>query len=422
MADRSRGPIRLFRISGIDVFLHWSWFVVALIEISARGRRYPSLAWNVAEYLTLFAIVLLHEFGHALACRQVGGTANKIVLWPLGGVAYVDPPPRPAATLWSIAAGPLGNVLLLGVFYGLTRWATVQGWRTAAPHAYMLLLSVVFINLGLLVFNLLPIYPLDGGQILRALLWFVFGRARSLKIVAALGILGAIALVAVAVWLHSFWIGLIALYMVMNCWVGLQQAQILSRSESMTPASHGAFHEEYSEVTDPKIQSRVDARHAAKISRVRALGFLPLAYRMETLPPYSAITKFPIALMMMSKAVVVFSKPARLAVVGPLLSRSNPSSIAEIMGLGVRFYSVFVDGTLLMSTSFRTAYTPSPICRVIVNPPCETVEDAWLAHERKVAELVAQGMTVRDLNAFADYVAIEKTKLGINAFSATGSQ
>jgi Zn-dependent protease len=102
MQSTSQGSIRLFRFAGIDVFLHWSWFVVAALEISARGRRYPSIAWNIAEYLALFLIVTLHEFGHALACRQVGGTANKIMLWPLGGVAYVDPPPRPAATLWSI--------------------------------------------------------------------------------------------------------------------------------------------------------------------------------------------------------------------------------------------------------------------------------------------------------------------------------
>jgi hypothetical protein len=54
-----------------------------------------TFAWNIAEYVILFALVLLHEFGHALACRQVGGTANQIVLWPLGGVAYVEPPPRP---------------------------------------------------------------------------------------------------------------------------------------------------------------------------------------------------------------------------------------------------------------------------------------------------------------------------------------
>ena len=73
------------------------------------------MVWPVLEYLALFVIVLVHEFGHALACRQVGGQANQIVLWPLGGVAYVAPPPRPGATLWSIAAGPLVNVVLAPV-------------------------------------------------------------------------------------------------------------------------------------------------------------------------------------------------------------------------------------------------------------------------------------------------------------------
>jgi hypothetical protein len=66
---------------------------------------HASIAWNVAEYLALFLIVALHEFGHTLACRQVDGTADKVMLRPLGGVAYIDPPPRPGATLWSIAAG-----------------------------------------------------------------------------------------------------------------------------------------------------------------------------------------------------------------------------------------------------------------------------------------------------------------------------
>ena len=110
-----QGSIRLFHFAGIDVFLHWSWFVVALYEINGRGRSYSSITWNVLEYLALFVIVMVHEFGHALACRQVGGAANQIVLWPLGGVAYVDPPPRPGATLWSIAAGPLVNVVLIPV-------------------------------------------------------------------------------------------------------------------------------------------------------------------------------------------------------------------------------------------------------------------------------------------------------------------
>src|SRR5215469_6870913 len=81
-----QGSFRLFRFSGIDVFLHWSWFLVAIYEIQSRAGRYSSVTWNALEYLGLFLIVLLHEFGHAFACRQVGGRANRIVLWPFGGV------------------------------------------------------------------------------------------------------------------------------------------------------------------------------------------------------------------------------------------------------------------------------------------------------------------------------------------------
>ena len=84
---QNSGSFRLFRIAGVTVYLHSLWFVVAFYEISTHNR-YSSIAWNIAEYLGLFLIVLLHEFGHALACRQVGGTADQILLWPLGGVAY----------------------------------------------------------------------------------------------------------------------------------------------------------------------------------------------------------------------------------------------------------------------------------------------------------------------------------------------
>src|SRR5580692_5032163 len=115
MNSLAGGSFRLFRVAGIQVYLHWSWLVVAYVEIVSRANRYQSMAWNVIEYLALFGIVLLHEFGHALACRSVGGQANRIMLWPLGGVAFVQPPPRPGAVLWSIAAGPLVNVVLLPI-------------------------------------------------------------------------------------------------------------------------------------------------------------------------------------------------------------------------------------------------------------------------------------------------------------------
>ena len=229
----SQGAVRLFRVAGIQVFLHWSWFVVAVLEVQLRTRQYRSIAWNVAEYLALFAIVTLHEFGHALACRQVGGRADTIVLWPLGGVAYVDPPQRPGATLWSLAAGPLVNVVLVPVLAAALIAARSAGLAQTAPDAAMCLRAVFYINVVLLLFNLLPVYPLDGGQILRSLLWFVLGRARSLTVASSLGFLGVLALLALAVAAGSVWFGILAVFVGMSCWRGFQQARALARLESL---------------------------------------------------------------------------------------------------------------------------------------------------------------------------------------------
>src|ERR1043166_7602005 len=131
-----KGSIRLFQLFGIEVYLHWSWFAMAYFRYRFLREDYRSPAWYMAEYVTLFLIVLLHEFGHALACRQVGGQANLIVLWPLGGVAYVSPPQRPGATLWSIAAGPLVNVALAPVLTVVVVLGAAWGWTEAIPDAY----------------------------------------------------------------------------------------------------------------------------------------------------------------------------------------------------------------------------------------------------------------------------------------------
>lgn len=227
MPTARQGSIHLFRFSGIDVFLHWSWFLVAVYEIQSRAGSYSSVTWNVIEYLALFLIVLLHEFGHALACRQVGGKADRIVLWPLGGVAYVDPPPRPGATLWSIAAGPLVNVALAPVLYALLVFARSSGWMISLPDVYKLVRAVFAIDVGLLVFNILPIYPLDGGQILRSLLWFVMGRARSLMVATILGLVGVAGFIIWAFVSRDLWLAAIAVFMLMNCWGGLKHAQSL---------------------------------------------------------------------------------------------------------------------------------------------------------------------------------------------------
>ncbi|HEY1790779.1 MAG TPA: M50 family metallopeptidase, partial [Verrucomicrobiae bacterium] len=219
-----RNSIHLFKCFGIDVFLHWSWFFVAVIEIQLRKGSYSSIVWNAFEYLALFLIVLLHEFGHALACRSVGGQANEIVLWPFGGVAYASPPPRPGATLWTIAAGPLVNVGLFPIFSAFW-W--IGGSLDLSQDLYHFIFVVWVINLSLLLFNMLPIYPLDGGQILRALLWFPLGRARSLLVATSVGFVGAAGLAVAAIWLQSIWLGLLCVLNFVYCFRSFVQAREL---------------------------------------------------------------------------------------------------------------------------------------------------------------------------------------------------
>jgi Zn-dependent protease len=230
------GTIRLFQIAGITVFLHWSWFLVAYYELQQKSR-YSSISWGILEYVSIFAIVTLHEFGHALACRQVGGRAERIVLWPLGGVAYVDPPARPRANLWSISAGPLVNLALIPVL-AVLYFALGSGSGSSSSDLAEFVFSLNVINLTLFLFNVLPIYPLDGGKILRSLLWYVVGRARSLMISVIVGFIGVAGLGLFALSIQSAWIGIVTVFAAFQCFNGYRLAQTLKRLEE-TPRREG---------------------------------------------------------------------------------------------------------------------------------------------------------------------------------------
>jgi Zn-dependent protease len=232
MNNTIAGAIPIFRIAGIQVYLHWSWLLVAYFQIVRRVNPYQSISWNIIEYLALFGIVLLHEFGHALACRQVGGIANRIMLWPLGGVAFAQPPPRPGATLWTIAAGPLVNVVLVPITMVAYFFALRAGIKGDNPDFVHFLLSIMVINIGLLVFNLLPIYPLDGGQILQALLWFLIGQARSLMAAGILGLVAAGGVLAFALLvLRDTWLVVVALFIAWQAWRGFRVGMKLQQMQ-----------------------------------------------------------------------------------------------------------------------------------------------------------------------------------------------
>src|SRR2546430_15988938 len=106
------GSFKLFQVAGITVYLHFTWFLVAWYQVNSASYRFHRPIWPVIEYIGLFIIVLLHEFGHAFACRSTGGRGGRIVLWPLRGRGFVVPPFRAAAGLWGIFAGPLGDLVL----------------------------------------------------------------------------------------------------------------------------------------------------------------------------------------------------------------------------------------------------------------------------------------------------------------------
>jgi Zn-dependent protease len=231
------GTFRLFKFSGIQVYLHFTWFLAAAYFLTQRANPYHSPIWAGYEYLALFAIVLVHEFGHALACRQAGGTADQIVLWPLGGIAFVNPPRRPGPVLWSIAAGPLVNVVLLPILF-LALVLVRPGPGTLEPSDLQVFVGQVWgINLLLLIFNLLPVYPLDGGQILRALLWFPLGEIRSLQIASVVGLIGGSALALLALLQWSFWLGLLAAFIFSQAITGWRYAKALVQEENANRAA-----------------------------------------------------------------------------------------------------------------------------------------------------------------------------------------
>lgn len=201
--------IPLGRIAGIRVAASWTLLiVVALLVLGLAGgvfpREYPGLAagWYLAAAAVgaaLFLVSLLaHELAHALVARRAGVAVESITFWLFGGVARLSgDAANPVAALWIALVGPLTSLALAGVFA-----AAASGLRGAgAPRAVAGVPGwLAWTNLGLALFNLLPGAPLDGGRVLRALLWIRSGdRDRSARIAARAGRVLGIALVGLGI-------------------------------------------------------------------------------------------------------------------------------------------------------------------------------------------------------------------------------
>lgn len=172
--------IQLFKLFGFKVSLDWSWVLIAiLIAWSLSTGFFPSWFeelpassyWimGVIGALGLFLSIIFHEMAHSLVARRYGLPMRGITLFIFGGVAQMDrEPPSPKAEFMMAIAGPLSSILAALLFYGLYAAAMGSGWPMPV---YGVLLYLAMINGLLALFNLVPAFPLDGGRILRSVLW-----------------------------------------------------------------------------------------------------------------------------------------------------------------------------------------------------------------------------------------------------------
>lgn len=213
--------IKLARIRGIEVGLHYSWFIVfiAFTLLLAEGQ-YPNLYpdWSRAEYfivaiasvLLLFLSVLLHEFGHSIVAQQRGVPVRSITLFIFGGIAGLTRDTDDSGDEFLIAiAGPAVSLLLAGIFGGL--WLA---FNSVSEQVGALLGYLAYINFALVVFNMIPGFPLDGGRVLRAIVWRATNdMRRATRIAASVGtgvgllfVFGGILLVVSGALLNGLWI------------------------------------------------------------------------------------------------------------------------------------------------------------------------------------------------------------------------
>ncbi len=212
-----RSSIRLGRLFGIEVGLHYSWFLIALLITLSLTNEFrtthsdwsDAIVWatSLMTALLFFAALLAHEMSHALVARSRGLATKAITLFALGGVAQIEKEPEDAKTeFWVGIAGPISSALIGVVCLGLA-WAA--GWRAGATPETPVLAMLVwlgFINLMLAGFNMIPGFPLDGGRILRALIWWRNrDSVRSTMLAARVG--QAVALIFIALGIFRFFAG-----------------------------------------------------------------------------------------------------------------------------------------------------------------------------------------------------------------------
>jgi len=212
-----QAQVKLGRVAGISIGLHYSWFIIALLIVLSLAGHFHSIdpRWSetvvwAAAIVTgalFFAALLLHELAHSLVAKARGLRVRAITLFALGGVSQIESEASDARTeFWIAIVGPLASVAIGGA---CLLSALLAGWSAgteATTPALAVLVWLGYINLGLAAFNMVPGYPLDGGRVLRAIIWWSTRNPdRSTRMAAQVG--QAVAFFFILTGLYRFFVG-----------------------------------------------------------------------------------------------------------------------------------------------------------------------------------------------------------------------
>jgi Zn-dependent protease len=233
-----RGALKLFTWFGIPVFLHWTFgliFVYILWHAQSNEMSVIDTFWLTGLFMALFLCVLLHEYGHALTARRYGVKTRDIVLMPIGGVARLERmPEKPIQEFVVAIAGPMVNVviatiilILIGIFADpayleVLKDAVLQSSGEEVlderlqeiPQLLQFALNLAATSIALVLFNMIPAFPMDGGRVFRALLSMRTGRAKATRIAAWVGQAIALMLVGYGLWSDGFMLAILGIFVI----------------------------------------------------------------------------------------------------------------------------------------------------------------------------------------------------------------
>ena len=332
------GSITLFHVRGIRIAVDWSWFLVLFLVIFWLSPVYgevlgqPSsavapFALAVASALGFFASIVLHELGHAMAARRRGIGISSIQLWIFGGMARMDREPENAGAEFEVAiAGPLVTLaivvcliaagLALGGEHKLIEALPFEG-RVGVSGVLAMIAWLAAINILVLIFNLLPAFPMDGGRIARAIAWRRTGdRNAATRFAATLGrvfgylfIAGGLLLLANGNVFEGIWLALIGMMINGSARGAAMQTQISSRIGGMRVAD---------------VMDREPVAIPGELSVEQALDQYFLRYRWPWFPVVDAAHRF-LGLLERDRADQVPEISRASSLVSELLERDRGS-------------------------------------------------------------------------------------------------